>query len=412
MPSFMSRPHGDDLDFELFSNIVLKFTSILMVVLVLLAISVGQRLDHIISPYTFAGGLARPQLYLGAYAPKDWTNVHAKMVIGLYSASFFEAATVVDPNTGEVSTRRDAETFSGWIANQPFPMLALLAGVSPGSLPIQGKETPFVVPHFTTKSVVYHDTANNSRTSPPSDQLATSFLKLWSDAYANPIYPTRAFSEYKNTRARIYVETRIYAGQHGFVIGDENVSAAQIKAGRLDFLTSLSSTNTEVVYLGDYHYFGQTESRLDFYEQNGFIDAAKHLRSRLFPGTEERKIAKNYYDLLPSWDGLSSDQKSAWLKDAKGDAKLARDRYEASMTRRADSEYRNSLLEDAIMRDARPDAYALPTSLAYPDAWRAYVEYRLKSAPTPPEWFITELLQPLGFDNRVMVLEEEPQRSP
>ena len=53
MPGFISKPHGEDLDFELFSNIVLKFTAILMVVLVLLAINVGQKLDQIISPYRF-----------------------------------------------------------------------------------------------------------------------------------------------------------------------------------------------------------------------------------------------------------------------------------------------------------------------------------------------------------------------
>ena len=38
-----------------------------MVVLVLLAINVGQKLDQVISPYRFSGGLARPQLHLAAF---------------------------------------------------------------------------------------------------------------------------------------------------------------------------------------------------------------------------------------------------------------------------------------------------------------------------------------------------------
>ena len=85
---------------------------------------------------TGSGGVARPQIYLGAYALNDWINADARMVVSLYSASFFEAATVVDPDTGKLNTRRETETFSGWYGNQPYPTLALLAGISPGSIPI------------------------------------------------------------------------------------------------------------------------------------------------------------------------------------------------------------------------------------------------------------------------------------
>jgi hypothetical protein len=408
MPGFISK-HGEDLDFELFSNIVLKFTAILMVVLVLLAINVGQKLDQIISPYRFSGGLARPQLYLGAYALEDWNNVDATMSVTLLSASRFDALTVVDPKTGEIGAKRDTETFSGAYRGSPYFALALLAGISPGSIPIDGKQSPFVVPHFSTKTTFYHDKANNDRFGPPSQQLAHNFLTIWSNSYANPVYPTRAFSEYRDTRSRIYVETlRSFAGEHFFVIGHQSISAEQIKAGRLDFLTSLSSTNTEVVYLGGYKYLPArgTESRLDFYEKNGFIDAAKHLRSRLFPGAAESSIAKDLYNRLPGWDQLSSDQQSVWLNGAKGDAKLARDQYEASLTSRADSDYRNSLVEDALKKGVEPDIYGLPNILAYPDAWQAYVDDRMKANPTPPDWFVTEFLQPLGFDKRVVVIEQ------
>jgi hypothetical protein len=30
----------------------------------------------------------------------------------------------------------------------------------------------------------------------------------------------------------------------------------------------------------------------------------------------------------------------------------------------------------------------------------------MKANPTPPEWFVTEFLQPLGFDKRVVVIEQ------
>jgi hypothetical protein len=36
----------------------------------------------------------------------------------------------------------------------------------------------------------------------------------------------------------------------------------------------------------------------------------------------------------------------------------------------------------------------------------ACVDFKLKANPTPPEWVITEFLQPLGFDKRVMIIEK------
>lgn len=95
MPGFISKQHGEDLDFELFSNIVLKFTAILMVVLVLLAINVGQKLDQVISPYRFSGGLARPQLHLAAFET-DNRRDEVKVMVGLFSESYAKAATYVD----------------------------------------------------------------------------------------------------------------------------------------------------------------------------------------------------------------------------------------------------------------------------------------------------------------------------
>ena len=406
MPGFISKSQGEDLDFELFSNIVLKFTAILMVVLVLLAINVGQKLDQIISPYRFSGGSARPQLFLSAYETGDYRE-DQKMWILLYSASLAKAHTYVDESGKMLAVDPEAETFSGWYGGDPYYTLAVLAGVSPGSLPINGKQTPFVVPNFSERSLAIFDKNKKQRKITPLAQLAQKFLTLWSEAYGNPVYPTRAFSEYRAVRARIYVETR--QNNHNVTIGNSTLTAAQIKAGRLDFLTSLSSTNTEVVYLGELteNESEQRSSRFDFFEQNGFADAAKHLRSRNFPTAADLDLAKDYYKLLTPWDQLSAEGKSAWLKGANGDANLARRHYELSIARRASANYRNSLLEDALRKDIKPDLYALPTSLAYPEAWQAYVDYRMKANPTPPDWFGAEFLEPLGFDKRVVVIEQQ-----
>ena len=117
-------------------------------------------------------------------------------------------------------------------------------------------------------------------------------------------------------------------------------------------------------------------------------------------------MAKGYYKLLTTWEQLSADGKSGRLKGANGDGNIARQHYELSIARRASADYRNSLVEDALRKGAKPDVYALPTALAYPDAWQAYVDFRMKANPTPPDWFVAEFLQPLGFDKRVVVIEQ------
>src|SRR6202035_3266103 len=125
MPGFISKPQGEDLDFELFSNIVLKFTAILMVVLVLLAINTGQKLDQIISTYRFSGGSARPQLYLSGFEAPNGRN-NSNTVVGLYSVSFVQAAIKVDPNTHETVPDGDA-TFAGRLNARPYYALLTLA---------------------------------------------------------------------------------------------------------------------------------------------------------------------------------------------------------------------------------------------------------------------------------------------
>jgi len=175
----------------------------------------------------------------------------------------------------------------------------------------------------------------------------------------------------------------------------------------LDFLTSLSSTNTEIVYLGEYSLDrpNKTSTRLDFYDKNGFTEAAKNYRSFLFPGAEERDAVKAEYDHYPTWDQLPADKKAPWLRNAKDDEKLARTRYENSLIQPAIIDHKILMLEDALKNGRKPDVSALPNLLAYPDAWQAYVQFRLKQAPTPPEWFAKDLLEPLGFDKRVMTVE-------
>jgi len=265
---------------------------------------------------------------------------------------------------------------------------------------VDGGHTPFVVPNYSRKSFQYQDKDNRAALVPPSPQLAMSFLRLWSDIYDNPIYPLRAFSEFRNAKTRIYVETGEIGGRPTIFVGNISATESMITSGRFDFLTGLSSTNTEVIYLGNSKIEDatQTTTRIDFFETHGFVDAAKDSRSGLFPGTAERDLAKSYYEKRPSWELLPTNTKNLYLSNAHGDADLARKRYETYRTREAWFEYKNDLLVKALKNNMKPEALALPVIIAHPKAWQSYVDYRLKSNPTLPEWFVTKFLQPVASE--------------
>jgi hypothetical protein len=236
MPGLFSNRRGDDIDFELFSNMVLKFSAILVVVLVLLAINVGQKLDQIISINKFSGGSTRPQLYLGAYRTDDFAsgNVNQPVTLVLESPSSALTPTKVTEE-GTVSIN-ESDTFSGRYTGPPAGALALLAGISPGSILVNGQPTPFVVPIYSTKGFIYKNQANTSLRATQSNELALRFLRLWSDLYANPVFRLRAYSEYKSSKTRIYVQTGEIDGERRiFLGGDINFTVSQVRAGVLDF---------------------------------------------------------------------------------------------------------------------------------------------------------------------------------
>jgi hypothetical protein len=192
-----------------------------------------------------------------------------------------------------------------------------------------------------------------------------------------------------------------------FIGGDFYLNEAVLKKGVLDFLIGLSSANTEVVYLGSEYVDSATEisSRVNFYRERGFLEAAEHLRSRMFPDIKADSFPKSYYDKLPAWDQADAAIKNSYVAAAKRDVTVARKRYESSMARTAISNYRSDLIANNLINATKPERSILPSTLAYPDAWQAYVDFKTKSPQAPPDWFITEFLQPLGFDKRIANVE-------
>lgn len=388
---------GDGIDFELFSNIVLKFTAILMVVMVLLAINVGQKLDQIISQNSFSGGTARPQLFIGA-----WDTPHG-MTISLDSPSFATAATNV--KDGKTVSRKAGETFSGQYQAGPYEMLTLLAGIEPGSFMVDGKPSPLIVPVFTDKSLVDRDGRNPV---PPSSDLALSFLRIWSSLYLNNIYPVRSFSDFKNSRSRIYIESVGNGTDGAIIIGNMILTKEKIEDGSFDFLTALSSTNTEFVYLGEFYgdEAKRTNTRIQFYEAQGYMEAAEAYRAFAYPGEKELTIALKGASPIKPWEQLKPEDRSEILKANNGDENLARQRYENYSKLFAISTYKNKNLRQFAL-DGKGDARAfLPPILKFPEAWKKYVSYRLSQNPIAPAWVVNDFLEPLGFNKRVVV--EDP----
>ena len=414
MKSLFSQSNNSDIEFELFSNVVLKFTAILMVVMVLLAINVGQKLDTLISPSRFSGGSARPQLYIGAWRLPDFKSDNSdynSLYFSLFSPSLANASTTI--KDGKLNSIINGETFSGMNEGSALDILNLLAGIDPGFLLVDGIKSPFIVPNFTEK-MLFGDGYNNV---PPSRDIAISILRLWSDVYNNPVYPVRNFSEFKNSRTRIYIESSQIGASHQIVIGNTLIDSSKIQSGEFDFLSGLSSTNTEVIYLGEYEMDdkNKTTTRIAFFETHGFLDAARNTRSLVFPSDSEHELVASYYNKYPSWEQMPKDFKDdfikKYLKDNKINSTLAdinkvKDTYYEAIFRLSIKKYRDDLLEKAIESNRIPDKNLLPVIIAYPDAWKAYVEYRLKSKPVPPEWIIKEFLEPLGFDKRVVITDE------
>ena len=416
MSKLFSKNLSNNVEFELFSNIVLKFTAILMVIMVLLAINVGERLDQIISTNRFSGGLARPQLYIGAYQRinhkinykrKTW-DIDGEFLFLLESPSLFDANTSVE--NGKTVSKTKGETFSGQTVLTAHEVLSVLSGIDPGFININGQQTPFVVANFSKKKLV--DIGNNNVEIKPSIDFADHFLKIWSPYYINQTYPNRSFSEFKNTKTKIYIETKETSPDfpyHIISIGGLGFSVPEaLKSGELDFLTGLSSTNTEVIYLGELSYDekNRTSTISDILNKIGFKDAAQQYLRYKYPGENERIRAKKQFELFPAWNEFPDDQRNNSIKEFDNKSALAQKSYEEGRIGAAYRNYLNTKIEESIKDNTVPSKEYLPFQIAYPDAWQKYIEFRLKANPTPPPWLFDEFLGPLGFDKRVMLIND------
>ena len=148
-------------------------------------------------------------------------------------------------------------------------------------------------------------------------------------------------------------------------------------------LAGFSSGLTEMVYLGKAWTdpAARSNKRIQFFEEAGFDEAAEAYRAFSYPSglsDDQQKIYRQLAGIRPDW---TRDQLESYIRSA-----------DAQRT-----------LSAAIVKGENAES-ALPPLLAHRGAWQAYVNYCVKAelGDTPPEWLMSEFLEPLGFDQAVV----------
>ncbi len=386
---------GSEGIYESFSDMVLCTVIVLITLVVVLALNVVQQLNVYIEPNHFSGGATRPWLYIQAQNA-DYSQTSAGrlameravygndpfVMVNLFSPVSANSATAVQ--NGQTAAR-EGQAFDGQCDLTAYNFLQLAAGIEPGSFPVAGEQTALMLPKFSHKGILVEPDQPDGYIVEPDNALALKTMALAWPVYGNTLYPRRAANDYLNARTKIYVEVLDSDDDtHRIMIGHSVFTLPQdVENGRLGWLAGFSSGLTEVVYLGKAWSdpAAQTNKRIDFFEHNGFAQAAADYRSFSFPG-EMSKTQQSLFDLV-------------WLLNP-GLSESAIEQY----ARNAESQI---ALSKAIINETNAREY-LPPLLRHRDAWKAYTAYctDLEVGNSPPSWLMTEFLVPLGFEQAVV----------
>lgn len=345
--------------FESFSDMVLCVVIVLVTLIITLALNVQRDVP---SNNIFTGGDSRPRLFLQAGvadpAVTEGGGSSGRVMVHLFSPSAAEALTKVED--GKVIARNANQTFFGQLDLSVWQFLQLAAGIDPGRFDVKGMNTSLLLPKFVSKVILHGDGFREvSDTS-----LALNVMKLAWPVYQLPLYTVRSSGEFNDARTRIYVETMTRGDERYLYIGNMVFNIPEdVQNGALSWLEGMASGSTEIVFLGEMwsNPAQRTDKRVAFFEASGYIEAA----------------------------------------DA-----YCRSVFDASA---ADYAVAQKAVSDALIAGKAVHPEHLPSLLAHPDAWTAYVQdcqsvaqSPTASAPEPPEWFLEEVLRPLGFDRRII----------
>ena len=389
--------------FESFSDVALCTLAVALLLVTLLALSITQNVNVQINRSKFSGGVMRPSLHLECTVPKFEETVTDAFAPerALYSGRPYVAVHLFSPSLALIATDvreggtvalGEDETFAQQQDLSLYQFLQLAPGIDPGSFSAEGKQTALLLPSILDKQMVY-EPASQSGYRVNADRLLAKRLlaSIW-PVYENPTYLNRRPEEYSDARTRIFVETQAIRDgegneQHYVIIGHSAYLLPDaLDDGSLAWLGGFSSGLTEIIFLGDtWSNAGQrTNKRIEFFEQNGFEDAAEYYRNYAFPETRSAELRAVYEKLVEA--GYSNGRIEQRARMALAQMKVS-----------------EALLEGRL-KDLAADEY--PPLLAHPDAWNAYIAFYEKEQPDPPKWFYNEFLDRLGFDR--LTIEGSP----
>jgi len=347
--------------FESFSDMVLCVIIVLFTLIIALALNI-QREFPVMNRFT--GGIIRPEFFLqagvadlAAVSPSSGTG--DSVMVHLFSPSMAGASTRVDD--GQVVARDARHTFFGQLDLNAYQFLQLAAGIDPGQFNVEGADTSLMLPKFVSKVILY---GRGGFREVPDRSLAMDVMKLAWPIYRQPLYSVRSPSEFSTARTRVYIETVTNGDERWLYIGHMKFRIPEdIKNGSLSWLEGMTSSLTEIVFLGEMWSdpVNRSDRRIEFFENNGFPEAAEACQRFEFDLSAANRLAA---------------QKA---------------------------------VSAALMNGTPVDESLLPPLLVYQDAWAAYVKESQKSlrsleaaSTEVPEWFLVDFLEPLSFDRRIL----------
>ncbi len=389
---------GSEGVYESFSDMVLCTVIVLITLVVVLALNVVQQLNVYIEPNHFSGGATRPWLYLQAQNT-DYSKTSSEglsleravygtrpfVTVNLFSPVTANSTTTVQD--GQTISEREGQTFDGQCDLTAYNFLQLAAGIEPGSFPVAGNQTALMLPKFSHKGILVESGESNGYIAEPDNALALKAMALAWPIYGNALYARRAASDYLNARTKIFVEVlESTDDQHRIMIGHSVFTLPQdVENGKLGWLAGFSSGLTEMVYLGKAWSDpeNQTNKRIDFFEKNGFADAAADYRAFSFPKGWSRAQQELFDVAWATNPALSEKALKQYARNAENQIAVS----------------------SAIISGTNAQEY-LPPLLRHRNAWKAYTDFCLslsqESGDAPPTWLMTEFLEPLGFEQAVV----------
>jgi hypothetical protein len=382
--------------FESFSDIALCTLAVALLLVTLLAISITQNVNVQINRSKFSGGVMRPALHLECTVPEFEKTTSADYAVerALFEGKPYVAVHLFSPSLALIATDvreggtvalGEDETFAQQQDLSLYQFLQLAPGIEPGSFDADGQPTALLLPSILDKQMVYEPAESGGYRASADRYLTKRLLSSVWPIYENQLFPTRRPEEYSKARTRIFVETQAIhkrggGEEHYVVIGHSAYKLPEaLDDGSLAWLGGFSSGLTEIVFLGETwsDSENQTNKRIDFLKNEGFVKVAEAYRAYAFPEPLGGSAHGDIYEKLVE-AGCPQERIEQRVRQAAAQIKVS-----------------EALLNGEL--GAGSEAL-LPPLLNYPDGWAAYVAHYEKEQPDPPQWFYREFLDRLGFD--------------